>query len=240
LANDKSKSLTNKSSSGDIQTFLEQVNRLPAKTDAGQGRLLFAIDATASRQPTWDNACHIQASMFQATEKIGGLSAQLCYYRGFHEFHYSSWLTNATQLQHELLRVECLGGHTQIARLLQHVLEQSRLQKINAVIFIGDAIEESADNLCSLAGQLGLLGIPLFIFHEGINSTVQNIFQQMTKLSGGAYCPFNQNSAHALGALLGAVAVYATGGRKALNHYQQQYPQAVKLLTQQLDKSSHG
>lgn len=222
-----------KSSSREIQDFLTQVNSLPVKSGAG-GRLIFAMDATASRQPTWDTACQIQARMFQATADIGGLSAQLCYYRGFNEFHHSSWINDTRQLQQCMAAVQCLGGHTQIARLLRYVHERTARETINAVIFIGDAIEESADTLCNLAGQLGLKSVPLFIFHEGGDPRVQSVFQQMARLSGGACCPFNHNSAQALGALLGAVAVYATGGRKALTAYEKQQPQAVKLLTRQM------
>ena len=42
---------------GAIDAFLEKV-RAPATVSPGaRGRLIFALDATASRQPTWDTAC---------------------------------------------------------------------------------------------------------------------------------------------------------------------------------------
>ena len=224
-----------RSNKQDIQAFLSQVNKTPArKTPGTPGRLLFAIDATASRQPTWDQACHLQAEMFKATESIGGLKAQLCYYRGFSDFYVGQWHANTTALLREMTAVQCLGGHTQIARVLEHAIKETRRQRINAVVFIGDALEESADDLCQLAGKLGLLGVPLFLFHEGYDPKVKNIFQQMSQLSGGAYCPFNEQSAGLLAELLGAVAVFASGGRQALQDYSAQKSPELKALVHQV------
>ncbi len=207
---------TGKNSSGqEIAQFLRQVKQLPAQNQ-NQGRLLFAIDATASRQHTWDTATHLQASLFQATDNIGGLLAQLCYYRGFSEFVATPWYNSAAKLKAAMQPVNCLGGHTQIERLLRHVLKQTKESSINAVVFIGDAVEENADTLCHLAGQLALYNTPLFLFHEGHDHQVKSVFQQMAQLSGGAYCPFDSNSAAALADLLGAVATYASGGANAL------------------------
>ncbi|HCD54349.1 MAG TPA: hypothetical protein DEQ90_02860, partial [Halieaceae bacterium] len=51
-----------------------------------QPRLVFAIDATASREPTWAMARDRQAAMFHSASKLAAISIQLCYYRGFQEF----------------------------------------------------------------------------------------------------------------------------------------------------------
>lgn len=229
-SSDTNKSALQKSSQSDIQAFLNKVDQLPATQGTQAGRLLFAIDATASREASWDMACGIQGEMFSATQKIGGINAQLCYYRGFNEFHSTPWFKQSKDLLTQMNLVTCLGGQTQILQVLKHALDQTQKNKINAVIFIGDACEESADTLANLAGQLGIRGIPLFIFHEGIDPQAKNIFQQLAKLSSGAYLPFNMNSANALSALLGAIAVYATGGVKALEKRNDKA--AVQLLTQ--------
>src|SRR5262245_16642685 len=72
-----------RSSRADIDAFLGEVKRLTPATAAGQrGRLIFALDATMSRQPTWDTACRLQADMFREAASIGGLAVQLVYYRG--------------------------------------------------------------------------------------------------------------------------------------------------------------
>ena len=223
------------SSKTDIQAFLQQAAKTPVRTGAEKiGRLLFAIDATASRQPTWDTARRLQARMFQATESLGGLQTQLCYYRGLAEFHASGWVGSTDALLGEMAAVTCLGGHTQIGRVLAHAQAETRRQSVNAVVFIGDAVEENADQLCQLAGELGLLGAPLFLFHEGSDPTADRVFRQMAQLSGGAYCPFDENSAELLADLLAAVAVYAAGGYRALEQFSRHKPAGVRQLTRQL------
>jgi hypothetical protein len=204
-----------RSSSRDIDRFLQKSRNI-SEFVAKQPRLLFAIDATASRQPTWDRACQVQQEMFKATAGFASLAVQLAYYRGFQQFSASPWLTDSEQLAQTMARVQCEGGHTQIARLLRHALAEQRKLPIRALVFIGDAVEESPDTLCDLAGQCGLLKLPLFLFQEGRESSVENTFRGMARLSGGAYARFDQSSPGALAALLGAVARYASGGRPAL------------------------
>jgi hypothetical protein len=114
--------------------------------------------------------------------------------------------------------VRCEGGLTQIARLLNHALSEHRKRPVRALVFIGDAVEENPDKLCDLAGQCGLLKLPLFLFQEGHDQEVERTFRSMAGLSGGAYARFDSTSADTLAALLGAVARYARGGRVALEN----------------------
>ncbi len=220
--------------SSDVAEFLDKVKNTPAPLQgSGKGRLLFALDATASRQPTWDQACHIQREMFNEAAEVGSLSLQIAFFRGFGEFKATPWTDNSEALTGPMSRVSCLGGHTQIERILTHALKQHAAKPVNAVVYVGDCIEEDADTLCHLAGKMGLQKIPLFIFQEGIEPTAENVFRQMARLSGGAYHRFDTNSAHMLKSLLNAVAVYAAGGRKALANYSKSNnKQAAALLTQ--------
>ena len=208
---------TRRASTRDIETFLQKSKTIAAFVDR-QPRLLFAIDATASRQPTWDSASHLQQEMFSATAGIGALVVQLCYFRGFHEFFASQWLNDSQQLARIMGKVYCEGGRTQIARLLQHAQAEHSKVPIKALVFIGDAMEENPDTLCKLAGQCGLRQLPLFLFQEGHNRSVETTFRSMAKLSGGAYARFDASSADTLAALLGAVASFAAGGRAALEN----------------------
>lgn len=219
-----------RSSSGEIDKFLKQ-SRDISRFASSQARLMFCIDATASRQPSWDQACQLQQEMFLATGNIASLSVQLCYYRGLADFFASPWLNDAQQLARTMARVQCEGGHTQIARLLRHSLTQHRKSPVRALVFIGDAMEESADTLCELAGKAGLLRLPLFLFQEGDDPSASSCFGQMARLSGGAYARFDANSAQALANLLGAVACYAAGGQAALEN---QPSDSAKLLLKQL------
>jgi hypothetical protein len=210
--------LPDKPGSAAVAAFLEKVAALPAATPAPgrPGRLLFAIDATASRQPAWDRACHLQAGMFAAVRDIGGLAVSLAYWRGFGEFAATPFLTSAEEVTRRMTGVACLGGQTQILRALRHALAETTRERINAVVLIGDAIEEDIDPICHVAGQLGLRGTPVFAFQEGHSPVVSNAFRQIAQLSGGAHAPFDAGSADALRDLLRAVAVYAAGGRRAL------------------------
>ncbi|WP_417518718.1 VWA domain-containing protein [Minwuia sp.] len=201
----------------DIDAFLDQVKQTPSTGGGKRGRLIFAMDATASRQAQWDQALHIQSEMFQATEDLGGLDIQLIFYRGFGECRASKWYAEPAELRRAMLTVRCLGGRTQIGKVLSRAMKETRDRPVQAVVFVGDCMEEDADMLCDRAGQLGLLKTPLFMFHEGGEPLAADTFRQMAKLSGGAYCRFDAASADRLKELLRAVAVYAAGGRRALS-----------------------
>jgi hypothetical protein len=219
----------------DVDAFLRKVAAMPAARPAsGRGRLIFAMDATASREPSWDRACKIQGEMFEATAALGGLDVQLVFYRGFKECKASKWLSTAAALHGAMRAVFCMGGETQIARILRHALTESETQKIGALVFVGDAMEEKLDELCALAGQLGLRGVPVFAFHEGNDATAARAFKDVARLSHGAYCRFDASSAEELRALLGAVAAYAAGGHRALAHYGKTAGGSALLLARQL------
>lgn len=223
-----------KSARNDINSFLQKVAQTPRLKPAGErGRLIFAMDATASREATWDHACRLQADMFTETAALGGLDIQLCYYRGYGEFETSPWLNNSRDLLQRMTAVSCLGGHTQIEKVLRHAVQETRLKKIDALVFVGDCLEENIDDLSRYAGELALLGVPMFLFHEGYDPLAAMGFKQLAELTRGAYCPFDSNSAQQLKELLGAVAVYAAGGRKALENYHKRQGKIVLQLTQQ-------
>src|SRR3546814_9870581 len=48
----------------------------PQRDGGRRGRLIFAMDATASREPTWDRACRLQGEMFKETAALGGRSEE--------------------------------------------------------------------------------------------------------------------------------------------------------------------
>jgi len=221
--------------SAEVDAFLRDLQRAPPpRPSGGRGRLIFALDATASREPSWDRACRIQGEMFEATAALGGLDVKLVYYRGFNECKASRWMSNAADLHRVMRAVSCLGGETQIERVLAHALAETKRQRVNALVFVGDAMEEEVDRLCQLAGELGLNGVPIFLFHEGDNPIVARAFRQMARLSRGAYLRFDLASADRLKDLLGAVAVYAAGGYRALTAYGEKKGGEVRRLTAQL------
>ena len=225
-----------KTGRSEVDDFLAKVAAAPAPKPAGQrGRLIFAMDATMSREPAWDNACQIQGEMFRETALLGGLDVQLVYYRGFGECRASKWVSDPKALLRLMTSVSCRAGHTQVERVLSHAVRETSKRKVDALVFVGDAIEEQVDDLGQLAGELGILGLPVFVFHEGGNATVRRAFEEIARLSGGAYCPFDMGSAAQLRELLRAVAVYAAGGRKALLEFGDRIDNSqVRQLTSQL------
>jgi hypothetical protein len=205
------------SSRPEIDAFLEKVRALgPAAVADRRGRLVFALDATMSRQPTWDAACALQADMFREAASVGGLDIQLVYFRGLNECRVSGWVAGSDKLAALMGRIDCRGGHTQIGRVLAHARQEHAKAAVQALVFVGDAMEEKIDDLCAAAGELGLLGVPVFMFQEGGDPVAENAYREIARLSRGAYSRFDAGAAQELGELLRAVAAYAAGGRKAL------------------------
>lgn len=223
----------NVSKPSEIAEFLRQAARVPTVATA-RGRLIFALDATASRQPAWDQACQLQGDMFAAAAERGGLAMQLVWYRGYGEFQVEPWLTAAAELQRRMTSVQCQGGLTQIGRVLDHAIRETQRYRLNALVLVGDCLEEAVDPLCHQAGQLGVLGVPAFIFQEGQDAAAARGFREIARLTRGAYCAFNAGSADQLRELLKAVAIYATGGRQALEAFGRRQGRLIEQLTRQL------
>jgi len=202
--------------SDSVAAFVRKVGAVARPNAASDGRLLFALDATMSRQPTWDLACSLQGEMFKAIPKESALQVQLLYFRGMGECRASKWVLDASALAKLMGGIDCRGGTTQIGRVFAHARTEHARRRINAVVFVGDAIEESVDILAEKAGQLGLLGCPLFLFQEGRDSQVEAAFRDFARLTKGAYARFDANAPQELAALLKAVAAYASGGRDLL------------------------
>ncbi len=216
----------------DVHAFLAKLATVP-KT-IGDARLIFALDATASREHTWNIASRQQSEMFRATRDLGGLNVQLCYFRGFGEFHASRWHHDSGPLLDLMTGIRCRAGATQIGRLFKHVQKENRRRRVKAMVYVGDAMEENIDPLAQLAGQLGVLQVPLFMFHEGHDHIARRAFEDFARLSGGACCAFDAGSASQLRELLKAVAVYAAGGFAALQDMSKRSGEGVKLLERQL------
>ena len=216
----------------EIDAFLAEAKRI-APAAAARGRLIFALDATMSRQPTWDLACELQSEMFDAAAAVGGLSVQLVYFRGVGESRASPFVANARALRDLMVKIDCRGGHTQIGKVLAHVRREAEKRPVAAFAYVGDAMEESADHLCHLAGEIGLLGVRAFMFHEGRDAAAERTFREIARLTRGAYLPFDRASAAELKQLLSAVATYAAGGMTALEKSSEA---GARLLLPQLKK----
>jgi hypothetical protein len=222
------------STRAEIDSFLTKVKGLAPTGELGRrGRLIFALDATMSRQPMWDTACRLQADMFREAAAIGGLDVQLVYYRGLGECRASRWVSHAERLAGLMEQIDCRGGHTQIGKVIAHAKRETQIRTVQALVFVGDAMEEKLDDLCHAAGELGLLGVPAFMFQEGFDPITEQAFREIARLTRGAYCRFDPGAAHQLAELLRAAAAYAAGGLRALENLSRKHQDgAVKLLAQ--------
>jgi hypothetical protein len=209
----------------EIDAFLQRSRMVQAAKAQQRGRLIFALDATASRQPTWDVASELQAQMFN---EVSGLAVQLVYYRGLGECRASAWITSADRLAGLMHKITCSAGMTQIGKVLSHARSETAKHKVAAMVFVGDAFEESLDELAATAGELGAVGVPVFVFQEGTDPKVEYAFREIARLTHGAYGRFDTGAARQLAELLRAVAAFAAGGIKAL----EAKPGAAKLLEQ--------
>ena len=193
-----------------VDAFLEQ-NRKNLAAVGNRTRLIFGLDATASRSPAWAMARELQAEMFQEAAKLGGLDVQLVFYRG-QQCQASRWVSHPAQLTKMMWQVECQAGGTQIGKVLTHTRKENLRQKVHAVVFVGDCVEERDSDLYSIARQLG---VPVFLFQEGDNPDASRVFAEIARLTKGEHCHFTPGAARELADLLRAVAAYAAGGRDA-------------------------
>lgn len=222
--------------SGSVDAFLDKVRAVAKPVGTGPGRLILALDATMSRQPTWDLACRLQGEMFDAAGDAGSLEMQLVYFRGFNECRSSGFVQNSEALKDLMVQIDCRGGHTQIRKVLNHGLKENSRKPVSAVIYIGDALEEPIDDLCDKAAKLGMGGVPVFLFQEGSDPVARNGFKEIARLSRGAWFRFDQSSAGILAKLLASIAVYASGGLKALKNRATR--EDILLIEQMEGKSS--
>src|SRR5260370_11653611 len=121
-----------------------------------KGRLVFALDASMSRQPTWDMACALQADMFREAAALGSLDIRLVYYRGLNECRASGWISDSAQLAKLMGKIDCRGGNTQIGKVLSEARRGAVASAGRAGGFGGDALEETVRELLGEAGATRL------------------------------------------------------------------------------------
>ncbi len=216
-----------------VDAFLQKARDV-AEPRASRGRLIFALDATMSRQPTWDVAQAIQGEMFKTTAAQGGLDVQLVYFRGFRECRASGFVSQGEGLGALMARISCRAGQTQIGRVLAHARDETQAHRVGALVYVGDAMEENVDTLAGLAGELGLLGVKAFMFQEGAETAARSAFVEIARLTGGAYAAFDLTAPRRLAELLGAAAAYAVGGLAELEKRAGRGEEAARLLLSQM------
>jgi len=220
------------STSDDIAAFVAKAKAMSPYAAGAKGRLVFALDATMSRQPTWDMACALQADMFREAVSLGSLDIRLVYYRGMDECRATGWISDSNTLARLMGKIDCREGNTQIGKVLAEARREAVASGVRAVVFVGDEMEESVDELYVKAGELGLLKVPVFMFQEGHDAAAEQAFREIARLTGGAWSRFDPGAAAQLRELLRAAAAYAVGGREALQRLSRGGGGAAQLLGQ--------
>ena len=226
--------------SAEVDTFLSRASKVPAPSQGGRGRLIFALDATMSRQPTWDMAQSLQQRMFEETDALGGLDVQLVYFRGLMECRASRFVSQGAGLAAVMSKIDCRGGNTQIEKVLRHARDEAKAAPVGALVYVGDAMEENADRLCAIAGELALRGVKAFMFHEGADVQARAAGAEIARLTGGAYAAFDASAPRKLASLLAAAAAYAAGGFAALEAQAKKGNADAKLLIAQMGGKGKG
>jgi hypothetical protein len=209
------KAKAQKSSSQPPPPSIPQQERARDKkpTQAPTPRLIFALDATASRQPTWDQAAELQIEMFSAAG--ADIDVKLVYYRGL-ECKASPWVHNQETLLTLMRKISCITGYTQIGRVLSHALKETESSPVRALVFVGDAFEESRRAMREPAAMLGQKGTPVFMFQEGEDYSTAKAFKEIAELSGGLYAAFDAGASarlkEQLKTILRTVGQFATAG----------------------------
>jgi hypothetical protein len=205
-----------------------------ALAPSGRPRLLFAMDATASREPSWQLAQTITGAMFAAVP--GALDVALAYHGGGRLKEVTPFAADTRAFLDKVHTVQCEAGGTALTALLEAATTIARLK---ALIYVGDCFEEDPAVAGALAQQLRLKGVRVFVFHDTTSQQqgydvdgARAVFAQLAAVTSGVLLPFDADALDQVKALLEAIAVYAVGGLKLLAARQRALPAARLLLDQ--------
>ena len=201
----------------------------PAETGTPlRPRLVFAVDATASREPAWVAARQVTDALVKALP--GELDVALAVHGGSRVHTFTAFTTDAATLRDRAAGVACEAGMTRLLPILSTTLKQ---QSVRVIIYIGDVFEESLSHGRRLADQLGARGTKLIVLHDTTDPSARRdaeLFWDLAKRTGGCVLPFDADAPGRLRDILSAVAVYAVGGEKLLRERRHELAGAVALL----------
>lgn len=200
-------------------------------------RLIFAIDATASREPSWNAARQVTDSLFTALP--GALDIALAVHGGSFLHTFTDFSANPGALRDRAAGITCLTGRTQLLPILSRALSNPG---VRVVLYIGDVFEESPMRARRLADAMGARGITLIVLHDTVDWQARRdaeLFADLARRTGGCVLPFDASAVQRLRDLLQAVAFYAVGGTELLAQKRADLP-AAELLLQHLSASQGG
>ena len=206
----------------------------PADTGpSSRPRLVFAVDATASREPAWAAARQVTDALVKALP--GELDVALAVHGGSRVHTFTAFTNDPATLRDRTAGVTCEAGLTRLLPILSASLKQP---SVRVIVYIGDVFEENVTQGRGLADSLGQRGAKLIVLHDTADPSARRdaeLFWDLAKRTGGCVLPFDVNAPGRLRDILSAVAVYAVGGEKLLREKRHALPGAVALLDH-LDK----
>ncbi len=186
-----------------------------AYNDAARARehlsgICFVIDATGSRQHSWQQAQRTQAEMFDAVKSAGNLKLSIVCHRGNRVSDLGTFATPA-DAKRSMAAVSCEAGNTEIIGSLKAAMGK----KPSTIIMIGDCFEENFGDLQQVCSKLAAEQIRVYAFVEGNDPNGQHAYKMAADLTGGIFQPFG--SGLDLSDLCVAAAVFDVGGQQAFD-----------------------
>ncbi len=201
----------------------------PADTAAPlRPRLIFAVDATASREPAWTAARQVTDVLVKALP--GALDVALAVHGGSRVHTFTAFTSDANTLRDRAAGVSCVAGTTRLLPILSASLKHP---SVRVVIYIGDVFEENLQRGRHIADAMGAQNTKLIVLHDTADPAARRdaeVFWDLAKRTGGCVLPFDAAASGRLRDILSAVAVYAVGGEKLLRARRHELPGAVALL----------
>ena len=213
---------------------ISTANANTAYNDAARARehlngICFVIDATGSRQASWQQAQRTQAEMFDAVKTAGNLKLSIVCHRGGSVKDLGSF-ASPDDAKRRMAEVSCESGNTRIVDSLQSALGK----KPSTIIMVGDCFEESFTDLQKVCTQLAAQKIRVYAFVEGNESSGQRAYKMAADMTDGIFQPFG--SGLDLSDLCVAAAVFDVGGQQAFDKLIASGHKGAKALEHQVKR----
>ena len=197
-----------------------------AAAGTGRPRMVFGIDATASREHAWDTARTVTDSLFSAAP--GGIEVALAAHGGNRLSLFTGFHTDVAPLRRAAAAITCEKGMTRLLDMAEATLQHPG---VRALVYVGDCFEEDPLRAMVLADRMRLRGIRLVVLHDLSSAAREDahFFAVMAARTGGLVLPFDAASLDALRDVLASLAAYVAGGTALLRARSTASP-ASKLL----------
>ncbi|MCZ4262315.1 hypothetical protein O4G76_15855 [Limimaricola sp. G21655-S1] len=169
------------------------------------------IDATGSREHSWEQAQTAQLRMFKDLAGLKALQLRLLEFGGGKLSDYG-WQGDALKVAKKMTAVRCRQGLTQFIPALEAFANDKT--KTDALILIGDAFEECSNVVLMPTCTLRNRGSRVFCFREGDDPVAASAFNSIAEATGGRSIKLGDQLP--LSDLCSGAALLTAGGQDAL------------------------